>query len=340
MATIRDVAQLAGVSTSTVSIVLNRKNLERKIPNETCHRVWEAARKLDYRPSVSARKLRVSGEQNELVIVIYWANDFRASMMVRFLKGLEQAIAELPEKPELLIRPYQNGKLCEDTALLTGHRFHAAIIANASKADLEFLETARLAVPVVLYNRRSEHFSHVTVDDEKMGQTAGQLFKSTGQKSVGIFTSEQGFPGMGIRERALIRFCQQSGIEIWPENIITTEHSIAGGADAAGLLLKAVHRPSAIFCASDLLALGALNTFARAGIRVPADLSVLAIGNGESEYSEFSIPPLTVVHLPMEEMARRCLKILLDILSMRQPYQAAMVEAPLIRRQSVGIPEH
>ena len=83
MASIKDVAQLAGVSFSTVSIIINGKATERKISEETQKRVWEAMRKLQYRPNISAKKLK-EGETDKLVVALFWSFDFRRAMLIRF----------------------------------------------------------------------------------------------------------------------------------------------------------------------------------------------------------------------------------------------------------------
>ena len=86
MATIKDVAALAGVSLSTVSIVANGRAKQRNISQVTQERVLDAMREVGYRPSVAARKLRGGKERRQLTV--FWADDFREIMLARFLKGL------------------------------------------------------------------------------------------------------------------------------------------------------------------------------------------------------------------------------------------------------------
>lgn len=92
MATIKELAAYTGLSPSTVSIVLGGKAQQRKIPESTQRRVQEAAQALGYRPNISARRLRDPEAKESMVVAVFWTEDFRAPMMVRFLRGLRRAI--------------------------------------------------------------------------------------------------------------------------------------------------------------------------------------------------------------------------------------------------------
>lgn len=91
MVTIKQIAQEVGISSSTVSIVLGGKAAERKISTATQEKFAAAAR-LGYQPNMAARSLRGGSGANELVVAMFWAQDFRASMMLRFWDGLRAEI--------------------------------------------------------------------------------------------------------------------------------------------------------------------------------------------------------------------------------------------------------
>ena len=84
MVTIKQIAQEVGISSSTVSIVLGGKAAERKISTATQEKIFAAAARLGYQPNMAARSLRGGSGANELVVAMFWAQDFRASMMLRF----------------------------------------------------------------------------------------------------------------------------------------------------------------------------------------------------------------------------------------------------------------
>lgn len=104
MVTIKQIAQEIGISPSTVSIVLGGKAAERKISKETQQKIFSAAARLGYQPNMAARSLRGGTSANELVVAMFWAQDFRASMMVRFWDGLRAEI-EHCDRPVPILRP-------------------------------------------------------------------------------------------------------------------------------------------------------------------------------------------------------------------------------------------
>ena len=222
MATIREVAARAGVSLSTVSIIINGQEQERKISAATCKKVWDAVRELDYQPNIAARKLRQSGSSNNITIALYWANDFRTTMLSRFLQGLQRQIAARPDV-EVVVMTYLSGKLSRQRSLLEGRRFHAAIIGGASEADMEFLEREQLNVPLVIYNRESEHYPCVTVDERKMGRQAAEKLLSLGHKNICMLSTPHNLSYMKERDEGVQAAFAEAGYPIYADRILETE---------------------------------------------------------------------------------------------------------------------
>jgi LacI family transcriptional regulator len=325
MATIKELALEAGVSPSTVSIVLRGMSEERKIPPTTQKRVMDAAKKLGYQLNVSARRLRVN-PQDSLTIAVFWASDFRAPMMVRFLRGLQEGILNCDKKCELLIHPYQNNALKESLMALS--MCNVAIICNASAADIDFLENHQFPIPIVLYNRHSDQFCTVNVDDVRMGTLPAKIFAARGHKRSVILTSESVFPGMDVREESFIQNILHLGLSVQK---IQQENSMQGGYEG-GCVIRAMNPvPDSVFCMSDFLAIGAMRAFHKAGIQIPEQMELISIGNGDRELEEFSTTSLSVVHLPMEKMAESCLHLALDLLAGRiEPPHS--IELPVVYR--------
>ena len=113
MVTIKEIAQEVGISSSTVSIVLGGKAAERKISTATQEKIFAAAARLGYQPNMAARSLRGGSGANELVVAMFWAQDFRASMMFRFWDGLRAEIEKTARPVRLVIYPYVNDHLKE-----------------------------------------------------------------------------------------------------------------------------------------------------------------------------------------------------------------------------------
>lgn len=106
MATIKDVAKQAGVSVTTVSIIINGKSEERKISTATQQRVAEAMRDLGYQPNLSARRLR-SQENERPVIAFFWPLDYRVNILASFLNCIQIEIAESGFDCEMMIQTYE-----------------------------------------------------------------------------------------------------------------------------------------------------------------------------------------------------------------------------------------
>ena len=144
MVTIKQIAQEVGISSSTVSIVLGGKAAERKISTATQEKIFAAAARLGYQPNMAARSLRGGSGANELVVAMFWAQDFRASMMLRFWDGLRAEIEKTARPVRLVIYPYVNDHLKESEALTSGANCHAAIIFRSSKLTLQYPLQTRL----------------------------------------------------------------------------------------------------------------------------------------------------------------------------------------------------
>lgn len=327
MAGVKDIAAMAGVSPSTVSIVVNGKSDERSISEATRARVWEAARKLDYKPNIAARRLR-NRQEETAVIAVFWTTDFRASMMVRFLNGLHRSLSTADQKLELLIVPYRNDSLHEALSRRNENFFNAAIICNASQADMDFLERTSFHIPIVLYNRHSTCYDTVNIDDALLGRMAADVFLSRGHHTAGILTSPAVFKGMQMRVDSFSTRCTDGGMCVLA--VQPCAHSMHGGFDAATTLMQTHPEIDCLFCASDSIAIGALKALQDIGVPIPGQMELISIGNGDLEMEEFARVPLSVVHIPMEEMAEACLKLVTERLG-------DFSDASPMPRRSVGM---
>ena len=284
MVTIKQIAQEVGISSSTVSIVLGGKAAERKISTATQEKIFAAAARLGYQPNMAARSLRGGSGANELVVAMFWAQDFRASMMLRFWDGLRAEIEKTARPVRLVIYPYVNDHLKESEALTSGANCHAAIICNASYADLQFLEDTQLPIPVVLYNRVCNGYCSVNVDDLKMGALAARAFADQGCRTAAVLTSSPVFEGMENRMHGFRLEGEHHGLTILANRYC--ENSIRGGYEAVSHRLRHEWKqqlPDAVFCGSSAIAHGALRAFCEAGYIGEKLPRLIAVGNGPEE---------------------------------------------------------
>ena len=302
MATVKDIANRAGYSPSTVSIVLNGKSDERKIPEATRQKIWEAAGELGYRPNISAKRLRSSG-RNILYVAVYWTSDSRSGYMNRFLVGLRQKAIQMSQRVEFVVKPYERLEESFDGSAM----YHAAIVCNASKEDLEYLESLEADIPVVLYNRCSEKYDSVEIDYESMGQMAVEIFREQGSERIAFLSAKTGYPVRISLEDSLRKEAEKYGIEIWNRPVQNMRDSV----EAVEELIRERPDIRVVFTASSNFSFAVLNALLRKGIRIPEDYRLLGVGSGDPDMEEYAMVPISALQIPREDMAGMCLEMAL-----------------------------
>lgn len=313
MITIKELARELGISPSTVSIVLNGKSVERKISKETQEKVIQAAARHGYQANIAARRLKSRYGADELQIAIFWAQDFRASMMARFLEGVRKQLDEQGRQVRLAVYPYESGKLKDVHALFSASDCHAAIVGNASESDLEYLKQVPPIIPTVLYNRTSDRFSSATMDHTQIGMLAADALADNGVKSACIVWNHSIFSMMDARVQAFSAQAKKRGIEM-----IGTYFCNGSAMDSCGLMKSLLTQygtdkiPDGIFCGSSMTAHGVLRALWENRIEIPTRIKLIGVGNGLEEDDECTIPSLSVIRIHMEKVAAECVKILMD----------------------------
>ncbi len=316
MVTIREVAQLAGVSVSTVSIVINGQAAKRKISEKTQEKVRQAISELDFQPSRSARMMRSSTNENPL-IAIYWALDTRFGYIDQMMTGLQRGLIETGLNANFLICPYTPGQLGKETMLFSNYSFQAVIVANTLENDLEFIEDHRIKVPCVLFNRNSQTYHSVTIDNNGIGSCLAQTLKNRDVKTIGILGQQDFMTGMNARSRSFIQTAESLGMQINRDMVFNFRSSITNGYQAGEQLCAMADKngmPDAFYCDTDDLAQGLIYAFQKNQVRVPEDIQVVAVGFRRLESNLYLNPSITLVQLPVEEVALECLFVLREAL--------------------------
>lgn len=311
MATIRDVAALAGVSPSTVSIVINGKAPQKSIPESTVERVVTAMNTLDYHPDISARRLRASSLRKK-VIAFFWPNDYRSEMLGMFLSLFQKTILEHAYNCELIIQAYVNDNLSQVADSILRNDYNGVIIGAATPKDIAFLEKANPRTPIVLINRHSEKFSTVSVNSELMGTQMAQLIYQKGYRKVGVIKAQRSYYAMAERTQAFYRACEDFKIEIPAAWIFSGNNTFGGGADAARELCSLSERPEVVYFESDFMVQGALCEFYKHDLHCPQDIEIICAGLRNHSTLEYLIPSITSVSMPSDKCAETAIKILLD----------------------------
>lgn len=328
MATIRDVAKLAGVSVTTVSAVLNTSIEDKKVALKTREKVNEAIRMLGYQPSIAARRLRGSNESVP-VIAIFWPLDYRINMLGTVLKNMKSVVDQAYFKCELVVFPFKNDELVNYKDQFANEAFNGAFLGALSEADLEFLRSLDTNIPMVLYNRHLEKQHSVESDNQLSGKLAAQLLKESGCQEVVIFQYTNMMKNARQRLDSFMKACSENGIRIKEQvflqydNKEQTKEKTKKLADTDGL------GDACIYC-DELTAYASLFTMVSMGIRVPDEVKVLLLSTASNPMTSYVTPSITRVEYAIDDMLQECMRILIYSIQQQKQEEIHKIYEPVI----------
>ncbi len=307
MATIRDVAQKAGVGLGTVSRVLNNSPL---VSEATRQRVLEVITALNYSPSPVARRLSLGKTLTIAAIVPF----FTRPSVVERLKGVEATLVE--SEYDLIVFNVETVER-RDTCFWDvprRERVDGALIMSLAPSDKDVARFARAGVPVVLVDVNHPALSRAVTDDVAGGRMATQYLIDLGHRRIGYISDplESPFNFTSSRDRYLgyRQALEAAGIPFQSEYHRQGEHGRYEARRLAIELLALPEPPTAIFAASDTQAMGVLEAAQGVGISVPQGLSV--IGYDDIEIAEYL--GLTTIRQQLFESGVRGVELLLETL--------------------------
>ncbi len=309
-ATIRDVAQKAGVGLATVSRVINNSPL---VSEATRKRVLETIAELQFSPNLIARRLSLGKTLTVAVIVPF----FTRPAFVERLRGIESTLAE--SEYDLTIHNVENIEkrdLCFRKVPRLERADGVLIISLPPRdQDVQFLATS--AVPIVLVDANHPSLTslnRVVTDDASGGRAATQHLIDLGHRRIGYISdpleSPFKFTASYDRYQGYRQALEAAGIPFWPEYHGWGEHGRYEARRLATRMLSPPERPTAIFAASDTQALGVLEAARDLNLRVPEDLSV--VGYDDIEVAEYL--RLTTIRQLLFESGKRGVELLLEVL--------------------------
>lgn len=330
--TMQDIARAAGVSQSTVSRVLNDTPTSVPIAVDTRERVREVARRLGYRPNPLARGLR--GARTMLLGVIvrditdpFFASAIEALSTEALARGYNVVLGSAHSKADeaIALRAVLETRHCDAIVLLGDMRDEPRFLA-----DLRAAET-----PVVALWHGTELEGVPTVNtDNRAGITAAiDHLVALGHRRISFVG---GRPLGDIRERrtAFLERAERSGLDTRDGYVQQVSNDPAGGDLALRALSTLAVPPTAIVCSTDNVAIGVLHAAAELGVAVPEELSV--VGFDDIPISEYLIPPLTTVHMPIAEMTAVAAHLAMDETDEDDPPLDFVIEPTLVVRRSTG----
>lgn len=306
-ANLQAVAERAGVSVSLVSRILSGDDAVRARP-ETRERVRAAARELGYRPHGAARALRLA-KAGALGLVVH---DMSNPIHAEIIRGA-QAAATARGQVLLLSDAAQLAGNPDAFAQLVGPGRIDGLLWQGSGEPYDDELTARAAehLPTLLVNSRSRAgVPALRLDDERAARLAVRHLVDLGHRDIAYLG---GRPGADLTERRHAGYVTElaaHGIPVRPEWTVEREWDAPAGYAGMSELLAMRPLPSAVFVANVVVAVGALAAAREAGVRVPAELSVVAVH--DAWFVAHGAPPLTTVRLPLGRLGETAVAMLLD----------------------------
>ncbi|TMC04932.1 MAG: LacI family transcriptional regulator [Chloroflexi bacterium] len=332
--TLKEVAQLAGVSRATASRVFTESP---RVSDEARRAVERAARRLGYVPNRAARSL-VTGRSDSVALVIPEPTTrlFGDPFFPRLLRGISEVLAA-HDLQLVLVAPQNSADERRLERYLSGGHVDGALLVSLHGADPLPAALQARGLPVVLGGRPTGEglVSYVDVDNQAGAFSAVRHLVQLGRRQIATIAGSLDMSVSQDRLEGYRRALEAGGLAWDPALEESGDFSHEGGVTAMRTLLERRPRLDAVFAASDLMAAGALLALRAAGRRVPADVAV--IGYEDSPIAATSLPPLSSVRQPNEEMGREMARLLIaSIGSQRQVARRVVLATELVIRDSTA----
>lgn len=331
---VRDVAERAGVSVGTVSHVLNHPE---RVAGPTLDRVRAAIDELGFVRSETARRLRHGGSSLVGVLVHDISNPF----FTEAARGIEDRLREDDRVPMLGSTDSDPDRERELMGLLAGLDVRGVIVTPSTSTldNLEVLAGRGIRVVLMDHPPISAELPTVSGDDVAGARAAVAHLIGLGHRRIGFVNGPLSVRQSVDRRDGVLAALSDAGLD--PAEALREIEAISGGhgytadAGAAGAasLLRASAPPTALFCANDQLAIGAMREIRRRGLSIPGDVAI--VGYDDVTIASELITPLTSVHVPMRDIGRAAA----DLLLADAPETRHVAFAPelVVRASTVGV---
>ncbi|MGR3714331.1 MAG: LacI family DNA-binding transcriptional regulator [Shimia sp.] len=328
-----DVARLAGVSTATVSRVLNDPS---KVTQTTRDAVLAAVKETGYRVNRAARNLRTNTSRSILALVPNLSNPFFSNI----LSGLERELNA--EDYSLLVTDSGDAGLTADQMdrLIAAGQADGLIVLDGSitASDVAEVQDNNPSCPMIFACEWVNDVNCPSVRADNVGgvQILVDHLWQNGHRRFGHVTGPAANILSNVRRTAFEQRVQELGGEIRPSWVVQGDFSIAAGGRAADTILDMTDAPTAWICASDQIAFGLIAGLTRGGIEVPTQVSVTGFDN--IEMTEVFNPPLTTIHQSRNKMGQQAARSILELIRGQtgNSPQVHILPVHLVDRESTG----
>ncbi|MCY0869674.1 MAG: LacI family DNA-binding transcriptional regulator, partial [Firmicutes bacterium] len=327
VATIKDVARLAGVSISTVSIALQD---DPRVRDTTRQRILAAVSELGYRPNGIARDLK----QQRTNTIALFLHDMGGPFYSELVRGVQHAA--LAEGFSPIVACSSGGVGGDLERLLIEGRVDGAMVLDDAIHESFLRRAAGPQLPIVVLDREidAEHVYAVTSDHEGGAHAATAHLIAQGCQRIAFISGPKGSIHSLLRQRGYSRALAEAGIAIDPRLVYAGDFTEASGYEVAAGILGEDTLPDAIFAANDEMALGVLKAASESGLQVPADF--LLVGFDDIRLTQYTVPTLTTVHQQMFEIGVVGTQTLIAALRGQDPLCQQVLATELMVRDSTG----
>ena len=305
MATIKDVAKMAGVSTTTVSHVINKT---RFVAKETEEAVMQAIKSLKYSPSAVARSLKVNTTKSIGMIVTtsespYFAEIIHAVEDHCYRQGYSLFLCNTQNDPE---------KIKNHVEMLTKKRVDGLLVmcSEYTQHSLDVL-SGFSSVPMVVMDWGPNADTDIIEDNSfNGGYIATKHLIDCGHKAIGLIAGELDKTTARTRYEGFVKAMNEANLPIHENWIMEGFFEPEDGYECMNRILVQDNLPTAVFCCNDVMALGAISAITEKGLRVPDDISIIGYDNIHS--SRFYAPPLTTIHQSKSRLGAQAVNLLFE----------------------------
>jgi LacI family transcriptional regulator len=330
--TIHRIAAEAGVSTATVSRALNQPE---KVSAEARERIQAAIKRnhfvLDgFAVGLASRRSRTIGLLIPTITNSIYASSTQAVQRVAQQNGYSVlvGVSEFsPAREEVLIQKLLERRV--DGLVLTGEARSAAAYEKIRRNGVPFVITWQLtgdpALPSVSFDNRKATFAAV------------EHLIGLGHRRIGLICGRTDVNDRALARREAFEEClSRHGLPVVVDLIFERDFEFVEGRSAMHAILRHRSRPTAVFCANDIQAIGAMYECQEAGVKVPEQMSI--VGFDDLPISQYTHPQLTTVRVPADDMGRRATEMLLAAIDGKPGDQRVELTTDLVVRRSTATP--
>jgi LacI family transcriptional regulator len=332
LSSLRKLASALGLSITTVSRALDGYP---DVAAATRQRVIDAAKAIDYRPHAAARRLRLGSTETVTMVLPGTPGHFDEPLYLELLTALGARFDAAGYDLTVLAAR----DLAEERAvyrrLVEAKRTDGLVVARTRRNDQRIKYLAQVGFPFVTIGRTETRlpYAHVDGDGESAFRAATERLIALGHRRIAFLAAPAEFTFGKLRRRGWSTAMEAAGFA--HDAMIDGPLTEFGGLAAARALLAATPRPTALLCATDRMAIGALRAAKEAGLAVGRDISI--IGHDNISASAFCEPALTTMELSMQDVGTRVADMLIALIGGADPRDLCDILPVLpIERASVG----